>query len=128
MEIIVEIQPTMVVLLTHCHEENLINYIAQRSSIIKKIRQCANNICPNIETVESFIDPSEATKFPLKSKVSELSPSHFSLHIITEAITKSTKYKSIFIVSPTRTILLDDLLIFNNTNLLYYANNYFLFR
>ena len=110
MEIIVEIQPTMVVLLSRCHEENLINCIAQRSSIIKKIRQCAQDICSNIETVESFIDPLEATEFPLKSSVTEIP--QFGLQAIVEAIIKSAEYKSLSVVSSKCTISLDDLLIF----------------
>ena len=110
MEIIVEIQSNMVVLLTRCHEENLINCIAQRSSIIRKICQCAQDICANIETVESFIDPSETTEFPLKSSVSEIS--QFGLQAIVEAITKSAEYESLSIVSSKCTISLDHLLIF----------------
>ena len=110
MEVIVEIQPNMVVLLSRCHKENLINCIAQRSSIIRKICQCAQDICSNIETVESFIDPSEATEFPLKSSVSEIP--QFSLQAIVEAITKSAEYESLSIVSSKCTRSLDDLLIF----------------
>ena len=112
MEIIVEIYPTMVTLLTRCHQENLINCIAQRSSIIKKVRQCAQDICSNIETVESFIDPSEATEFPLKSSVSEIP--QFGLQAIVEAITKSAEYESLSIVSSKCTISLDHLLIFES--------------
>ena len=110
MEIIVEIYPTMVTLHTRCIEDNLINCIAQRSSIIRKIRQCAQDICSNIETVESFIDPSEATEFPLKSSVSEIP--QFGLQAIVEAIIKSAEYESHSIVSSKCTISLDDLLIF----------------
>ena len=67
------------------------------------------DFCAQVKTVESFIDPSESTQFPIKS-VSELQ--HFSLQKIAEAVVNSTEYDSLSVVSSTRTISLDDLLIF----------------
>ena len=111
MEIIVEIYSKKVILLMRCQQENLIHSIAQRSSIIQKIIHCAHDFCSNIKTVESFINPSEAIEFPLKSPVSSETP-QFSLQKIAEAIVKSTDYDSPTVVSSIGTISLDYLLIF----------------
>ena len=111
MEVIVEIHPSKVILLMRCQEENILHCIAQRSSIIQKIIQCVHDFCSNIEIVESFIDPSEATEFPLKSPVSPETP-QFSLQKIAETIVKSTEYRTLSVVSSTGTISLDYLLTF----------------
>ena len=113
MEIIVEVHPSnkAVILLIRCQEQNLLHCISQRSRIIGKILQCVQDFCSQIKTVESFIDPSETTQFPLKS-ISEVQ--QFSLQRIAEAVVKFTEYdsESVSVVSSTRTILLNDLLIF----------------
>ena len=111
MEIIVEIHSNMVVLLTRCQEDNLLPCISLRSNILKKILQCTHDICSNIEIIESFIDPSEATEFPLAQSVLSKIP-QFSLQMIAEAIVTSKKYESLSVVSPTRTISLNNLLTF----------------
>ena len=111
METIVEIHSNKVILLMRYQERNLLHCIAQRSSIIQKILKCVHDFCSNIETVESFIDPSEATEFPLKSPVSS-ETSQFCLQKIAEAIVKSTEYDSPSVVSSTGTISLDCLLTF----------------
>ena len=111
MEITVETHSSKVILLMRCQEENILHCIAKRSSIIQKILQCVHDICSNIETVESFIDPSEATEFPLKSQVSPETP-QFSLQKIAETIVKSTEYRTQSVVSSTGTISLDYLLTF----------------
>ena len=111
MEAIVEIHSSKVILLMRCQEENILHCIAKRSSIIQKILKCVHDFCSNIETVESFIDPSEATEFPLKSPVSS-ETSRFSLQKIAEAIVTSTEYDSPSVVSSTGTISLDYLLTF----------------
>ena len=112
METIVEIHSSIVILLMRYQERNLLHCIGQRSSIIQKILQCVHDLCTTIETVESFIDPSEATEFPLKSPVSPETP-QFSLQKIAEAIVKSTEYDSPSVVSSTGTISLDYLLTFD---------------
>ena len=111
MEIIVEIYSSKVMFLMRYQEENILHCIAKRSSIIQKISQCAHDLCSNIEIVESFIDPSEATEFPLKSPVSSETP-QFSLQKIAETIVKSTEYRTQSVVSSTGTISLDYLLTF----------------
>ena len=111
MEIIVEIHSSKVIFLMCYQEENILHCIAKRSSIIQKISQCVHDLCSNTETVESFIDPSEATEFPLKSPVSPETP-QFSLQKIAETIVKSTDYRTLSVVSSTGTISLDYILTF----------------
>ena len=113
MEIIIEVHSTMVILLIRFHEGNLLRCIAKRSSIIHKVLQCVQDFGSNIETVESFINPSEATEFPLKSPVSSEIP-QYSLQNIAEAIVKCTDYDidSPSVVSSTGTVSLDCLLTF----------------
>ena len=68
MEVIVEVHSNnkTVTFQSRCHKENLLHCIAQRSQIIRKILQCVQDFCPQIKTTESFIDPSDATKFPIE--------------------------------------------------------------
>ena len=111
MEIIVEVHSSnkTVILQIRCQEEHLLHCIAQRSHIIGKILQCTRDFCPQIKTVESFIDPSETTKFPIK-----LTPEipQFNLHKIAETIVNFSDRHPLYVVSSRRTVLLDHLVIF----------------
>ena len=111
MEIIVEVHSSnkTVILQIRCQDEHLLHCIAQRCLIITRILQCTQDFCPQIKTVESFIHPSGATKFPI-----ELTPEmpRFNVQKIAEAIAKYGDHSPLFVVSATQTILLDHLIIF----------------
>ena len=111
LQIIIEVHSSnkTVILQIRCHKEHLVHCIAQRSHIIRKILQCTRDFCPQIKTVESFIDPSEATKFPIKF-IPEIP--RFNLQKIAEAIVKFSDHHPLSVVSSRRTILLDRLVIF----------------
>ena len=113
LEVIVEVgsNSKSVVFQFRCRKENLLHCIAKRSCIIKKILQCASDhgYCPQITTIEFFIDPSEATKFPIKFLSGK---SKFYVQKIAEAAMNHCDYNHLSVVSPTQTISLDDLLIF----------------
>ena len=110
-QILIEVHSTnkTVILQIRSQEEHLLHCIAQRSHIIRKILQCTRDFCPQIKTVESFIDPSEVINFPIK-----LTPevSRFNLQKIAEAIIKFIDHYPLSVVSSRRTILLDRLVIF----------------
>ena len=110
-QILIEVHSSnkTVILQIRSQEEHLLHCIAQRSHIIRKILQCTRDFCPQIKTVESFIDPSEVINFPIK-----LTPevSRFNLQKIAEAIIKFIDHYPLSVVSSRRTILLDRLVTF----------------
>ena len=111
METIVEIHSSnkTVILQIRCREEHFLHCIAQRSHIIRRILQCVQDFCPQIKTVDSFIHPLGATKFPI-NLTSEMP--RFNVQKIAEAIVKFGDCYPLSVVSARRTILLDDLITF----------------
>ena len=110
MEVIVEVHSNnkTVTFQSCCHEENLLHCIAQRSHIIRKTLQCVQDFCPQIKMTESFIDPSDATKFPIEpSKISQ-----YSVQKIAEAVINSNECYPPSVVSSRRIIPLHCLVIF----------------
>ena len=112
MEVIVEVHSNnkTVVFQSRCQKENLLHCIAQRSHIITKILQCVQDFCPQIKKVESFIDPSEATQFPIElSKIPR-----YTLQKIAEAIVNSNDcyMYPLSVVSSTQIIPLHHLVTF----------------
>ena len=67
-EVLVEILPSgkSIVLLIRGRENSVLEYIQLRSQVVKRIRKCVKELCKQIVTEESLLDPSDASKYPAK--------------------------------------------------------------
>ena len=105
-EVLVEIaEQNRVVVLMRCREVNS-EYLHTRSLLIQKVLAAAREFCSKVSTVESFINPSDTTQYPLKPT------SQLALYDMTEVATAVAKGESSIVQDTGETYPLDSLLSF----------------
>ena len=105
-EVLVEIaKQKRVIVLMQCREVNS-EYLHTRSLLIQKVLAAAREFCSKVSTVESFINPSDTTQYPLKSTA------QLTLYDVTEVATAVTKGESSVVQDTGKTYPLDSLLSF----------------
>ena len=95
-ETIVEVsEQNKLVLLLMCPDGEEMAFVRLRSSLISKILEAKEELCPGISTTELLIDPSNLSSYPL------LSSSELTLYTMADQVVKAVRKDKQFVVDVT---------------------------